>query len=68
VGDNVPLGSLPPEETRLERLAAAAGVDAGWLRSYLYDQVELAEERWHRELFAAAGVEAGAPATLALDK
>jgi hypothetical protein len=41
---NVPHGSLPHEPTRLERLAVLAGVDADWLRDYLYDAIADAEE------------------------
>jgi hypothetical protein len=51
---NVPMGHDPhPPPTRLERLAARAGLDPDDLRDYLYEQVEQAEERWRQELAKA---------------
>jgi hypothetical protein len=49
----VPMGSLPHRPTRLEQLAARAGMTADELRDYLYEQLERAEAKWRAELAAA---------------
>jgi hypothetical protein len=42
-----------PPPSRLEELAARAGVDADDLRDYLWTQVEAAELKWRAELARA---------------
>jgi hypothetical protein len=50
---NLPTGSLPHSPTRLEELAARAGLEPDELRDYLWTQVEAAEQAWRAELARA---------------
>jgi hypothetical protein len=50
---NLPTGSLPHQPSRLEQLAARAGLDPDELRSYLVEEIVAAEERWRAELARA---------------
>jgi hypothetical protein len=57
------MGSLPPEESRLERLARLAGMTADEYREHLRFEIAVAQEEqeqvWRAQLFAAAGLESG---------
>ena len=51
---NVPMGSLPPEPTRLERLAELAGVDPDELRDSLRDAIADADHELMQAVLAEA--------------